>query len=81
MSILCETLSASRSAYYAWRQDELGQRRREDNRLMPTIRSIFWEHHRRYGARRIDGVGEDKATENGVPVPLLSVPTEEAETG
>ena len=53
MSMLCETLNASRSAYYAWRQDELGPRRREDNRLMPTIRSIFWEHHRRYGARRI----------------------------
>lgn len=53
MSMLCETLNASRSAYYAWRQDELGQRRREDNRLMPTIRSVFWEHRRRYGARRI----------------------------
>ena len=53
VSLLCETLSASRSAYYAWRQDELGPRRREDNRLMPTIRSVFWEHRRRYGARRI----------------------------
>ena len=53
MSLLCETLSASRSAYYAWRQHELGPRRREDNRLMPMIRSVFWEHRRRYGARRI----------------------------
>jgi len=53
VSLLCETLSASRSAYYAWRQDELGPRRREDNRLMPLIRSVFWEHRRRYGARRI----------------------------
>ncbi len=53
VSLLCETLNASRSAYYAWRQDELGPRRREDNRLMPTIRSVFWEHRRRYGARRI----------------------------
>ncbi len=53
MSLLCETLSASGSAYYAWRQHELGPRRREDNRLMPTIRSVFWEHRRRYGARRI----------------------------
>lgn len=53
VSLLCETLSASRSAYYAWRQDELGPRRREDNRLMPTIRSVFREHRRRYGARRI----------------------------
>lgn len=53
VSVLCETLSTSRSAYYAWRQDELGPRRREDNRLMPMIRRIFWEHRRRYGARRI----------------------------
>ena len=53
MSLLCETLNASRSAYYAWRQDELGPRRREDNRLMPLMRSVFWEHRRRYGARRI----------------------------
>lgn len=53
MSLLCETLNVSRSAYYAWRQDELSERRREDNRLRPLIRSIFWEHRRRYGARRI----------------------------
>ena len=51
--MLCETPGVSRSAYYAWRQDELGTRRREDNRLMPMIRSVFWKHRRRYGARRI----------------------------
>lgn len=51
--LLCETLGVSRSAYYAWRQDEPGGRRREDNRLMPIVRNIFWEHRRRYGARRI----------------------------
>ena len=28
-------------------------RRREDIRLKPMIQSIFWEHKRRYGARRI----------------------------
>ena len=53
VSVLCETLKVSRSAYYTWRQDELRSRRREDNRLMPMIRSIFREHRRRYGARRI----------------------------
>lgn len=52
VSTLCETLSVSRSAYYAWRRDELSWRR-EDNHLMPMIRSVFWEHRRRYGARRI----------------------------
>ena len=53
VSLLCETLGVSRSAYYAWRRDECGTRRSEDNRLKPMIRSIFWEHKRRYGARRI----------------------------
>ena len=53
VSLLCECLRVSRSAYYAWREDGLGVRRREDNRLGPVIRSIFWEHRRRYGARRI----------------------------
>ena len=52
--VLCETLGASRSAYYAWRRDgRLGVRRREEGRLRPLVRSIFREHRRRYGARRI----------------------------
>lgn len=50
---LCETLGVSRSAYYAWRRHALSQRERDDQRLMPQVRDIFWEHKRRYGARRI----------------------------
>ena len=50
---LCQILNISRSAYYAWRQDEPGSRRREDSRFRPLIRRVFWEHRRRYGARRI----------------------------
>ena len=53
MSLLCETLNVSRSAYYVWRLDQCSLRQREDNRLRPMIRSIFWEHKRRCGARRI----------------------------
>jgi transposase InsO family protein len=54
VSGLCAALRASRSAYYAWRQDgRLGVRQREDHRLRPLVRSIFREHQRRYGARRI----------------------------
>jgi transposase InsO family protein len=53
VSAVCEILNVSRSAYYAWRRDELSTRRREDNRLRPQIRRIFWDHERRYGARRI----------------------------
>jgi transposase InsO family protein len=53
VSTLCAILKVSRSAYYAWRQDEPSRRQRKDNRLMPMIRDIFWDHKRRYGARRI----------------------------
>lgn len=53
VSVLCETLGVSRSAYYAWRGNESSLRTREDNRLQPLIRTIFREHRRRYGARRI----------------------------
>jgi transposase InsO family protein len=53
VSTVCEILNVSRSAYYAWRQGELSTRGREDNCLRPQIRRIFWDHERRYGARRI----------------------------
>ena len=53
VSLLCDTLEVSRSAYYAWRQDRCGVRALADNRLRPAIHSIFREHQRRYGARRI----------------------------
>jgi putative transposase len=53
VSVLCQSLNVSRSAYYAWRQDEVCTRQRDDNRLRPMIRDIFREHRRRYGARRI----------------------------
>jgi putative transposase len=53
VSLACEVLIVSRSAYYAWRQATLSTRQRDDNRLRPQIRSIFADHHRRYGARRI----------------------------
>lgn len=50
---VCTVLRISRSAYYAWRQQAPSPRRLEDNRLMPQVRDIFWQHKRRYGARRI----------------------------
>lgn len=53
VTLLCQTLSVSRSAYYAWRQSEPTARERADVPFKGLIRSIFWEHKRRYGARRI----------------------------
>jgi transposase InsO family protein len=50
---LCEVLEVHRSRYYAWRRGSQSRRAREDADLKPLIRRIFWEHKRRYGARRI----------------------------
>ncbi len=50
---LCEVLEVHRSRYYAWRRGSQSHRSREDKDLKPLIREIFWEHKRRYGARRI----------------------------
>ncbi len=50
---LCEVLEVQRSCYYAWRRGNQSERAREDAELKPLIRDIFWEHKRRYGARRI----------------------------
>jgi putative transposase len=53
VATLCQTLKVSRSGYYAWKQGCRSSRAEENRRLMPRIRSVFWEHKRRYGARRI----------------------------
>ena len=49
----CEVLEGSRSAYYAWRQGASSPRSLRDAELAPTVRAVFWQHRRRYGARRI----------------------------
>jgi len=53
VAALCQTLDVSRAGYYAWKQGCRSSRPEEDRRLMPRVRSIFREHKRRYGARRI----------------------------
>jgi len=50
---LCDVLDVHRSGYYAWRRGRQSRRAREDAELKPFVREIFWEHRRRYGARRI----------------------------
>lgn len=50
---LCEVLGVHRSRYYAWQRGSQSRRVREDAELKPLIREVFWEHQRRYGARRI----------------------------
>ena len=53
VTAVCDALGVSRSAYYAWRDERATVREQRDEQLMPLVRDIFWEHKRRYGARRI----------------------------
>lgn len=53
VSVVCQTLNVSRSAYYDWRKGATGPRQHEDSHLKQLIDEVFWDHKRRYGARRI----------------------------
>jgi putative transposase len=53
VAAVCQALGVSRAGYYAHAQGGAGPREQADARLQPLVRQIFWEHKRRYGARRI----------------------------
>jgi len=53
VAAVCDALQVSRAGYYAWLSDAESAREQQERELMPLIRNIFWQHKRRYGARRI----------------------------
>ena len=63
---LCEALEVHRSSYYAYRRGHVSGRAAEDQDLKLLIRDIFWEHKRRYGARRIARELPSRRTSCGV---------------
>jgi putative transposase len=50
---LCDSLQVSRSAYYTWKQGRLNVYQQQDEQLQPMVQDVFYQHKRRYGARRI----------------------------
>jgi putative transposase len=50
---LCDVLEVSRAGYYSWHSEHETARDRRDRELMPLVCNVFWNHKRRYGARRI----------------------------
>jgi putative transposase len=50
---LCDTLDVSRAGYYAWLSETHSLKVQRDRELMPLVCNVFWQHKRRYGARRI----------------------------
>jgi transposase InsO family protein len=53
VAVVCQTLGVSRAGYYAHARGGASSWEQEDSRLKPLVQQIFWEHKRRYGARRI----------------------------
>jgi putative transposase len=53
VTVLCSLLGVARSAYYAWRRDIPGPRRREDARLLLEVEKAFADSRRTYGRVRI----------------------------
>ena len=50
---VCQVLGVSRSGYAAWCGEHATRREQDDAQLAPIIEEVFWQHRRRYGARRI----------------------------
>ena len=50
---MCRLLEVARSGYYAWLQEPVSRRAREDARLLGLIRASFTASHGIYGAPRV----------------------------
>lgn len=50
---LCDALSVRRNSYYQWLASRETVYHQQDFELTPLVKDVFFEHRRRYGARRI----------------------------
>ena len=50
---LCDALNVHRNGYYQWAVSTENIYQKQDLKLVPMVQDIFFQHHRRYGARRI----------------------------
>ena len=50
---LCDVLKVHRNGYYTWLNSSENVYQQQDQKLAPMIQDIFYQHRRRYGARRI----------------------------
>ena len=66
VQVLCRVLQVSRSAYYSWQQQKGVVSDENENGVEQSIISIFQEHRRRYGVRRIAAELKANAVKAGV---------------
>lgn len=50
---LCDALNAHRNGYYRWKNSSENTYQQQDAKLTPLVQDVFFQHRRRYGARRI----------------------------
>lgn len=50
---LCDVLNVHRNGYYQWLASPENVYHQQDFELTPLVKDVFFEHRRRYGARRI----------------------------
>ena len=53
VSQLCTLLKVSRSAYYEWKAGRTHQPTSQQQEQQAKVEQAFWNHKRRYGARRL----------------------------
>lgn len=51
--LMCRVFEVSRSGFYAWRRRPESQRRRDDRRLLLSIKAVHAQSKRRYGSPRV----------------------------
>jgi transposase InsO family protein len=50
---LCDALNVHRNGYYQWIEASENTYEKQDSKLTPMVQDVFFQHRRRYGARRI----------------------------
>ncbi len=60
ITLLCQTLDASESGYYAWKHREASRHAREDARLAADIQQIYQDYRQVYGSPRIHAVLQER---------------------
>jgi putative transposase len=63
--VLCRILLGSFSAFYAWLRGESHVEKADEQGLCEKVKATFWEHKRRYGARRIVAELADQSVKIG----------------
>jgi len=53
VEVQCRVFKVSRSAYYSWKEQKFARADEKKKKVEQTIISIFHEHRRRYGLRRV----------------------------